>query len=115
MEKEQFVIHVKIEGCSRQMKKALQRISDESWKEICDNVKSHLEFIDEEEEESSPTPKGEYLTINELCKLLKIGRMTIWRHSKKGILHPRKIGNRVLFARADIDEYLKKGGNNAEQ
>jgi len=97
------------------MAKAIKRISEESWKEICDNVKSQLEFVNGEDDESSPTPKGEYLTINELCKLLKIGRMTIWRHSKKGILHPHKIGNRVLYARADIDDYLRKGGNHAEQ
>ena len=108
---EQFVIHLKIEGGSRQMKKALERNPKETIKELCKKV-SQMEF---EFYESSPTPKGEYLTINELCKLLKIGRMTIWRHSKKGILHPHKIGNRVLYARADIDEYLKKGGNNAEQ
>lgn len=108
---EQFVIHLKIEGGSRQMKKALERNPKETIKELCKKV-SQMEF---EFDESSPTPEGEYLTINELCKLLKIGRMTIWRHSKKGILHPRKIGNRVLYARADIDEYLRKGGNHAEQ
>ena len=103
---EKFVIHLKIEGGSRQMKKALQRNPKETLKELCEKV-NQLEF---EDDENSPTPKGEYLTINELCKLLKICRMTIWRHSKKGILKPRKIGNRVLFARADIDEYMKKGG-----
>lgn len=110
---ENYVIHIKIDGGSKRMAKAIQRISDESWKEICQKVKSQFDFVDEEE--NSPTPKGEYLTIRELCNLLKIGRQTIWRNSKKGILHPRKIGNRVLFARADIDEYLRKGGNHAEQ
>ena len=111
MEKEQFVIHLKIEGGSRAMKKALERNPKETIKELCKKV-SQMEF---ELDESSPTPEGEYLTINELCKLLKIGRMTIWRHSKKGILKPRKIGSRVLFARADIDEYLKEGGEHGKQ
>lgn len=112
---ENLVIHIKVNGGSKRMAKAIKRISEESWKEICDNVKSQLEFVNGEDDESSPTPKGEYLTINELCKLLKIGRMTIWRHSKKGILKPRKIGNRVLYARADIDEYLQKGGEHGKQ
>lgn len=104
MEVENFVIPVKIEGAHKRTAKATLSIPKETLQEILQSL----------EEENSPTPEGEYLTINELCKLLKIGRMTIWRHSKKGILKPRKIGNRVLFARADIDEYLKKGGNHAE-
>lgn len=106
---ENFVIHVKIEVENERMAKAIQTTLKEGLQELCKKT-NQLEF----EEKNGPTPKGEYLTINELCKLLKVCRMTIWRHSKEGILHPRRIGNRVLFARADIDDYLMKGGNHGE-
>lgn len=105
MEVKNFVIPVKIEGAHKRTAKATLSIPKETLQEILQSL----------EEENSPEPEGKYLTINELCKLLKIGRMTIWRHSKKGILHPHKIGNRVLYARADIDEYLRKGGKHGKQ
>lgn len=57
---------------------------------------------------SGPIPDGEYLSITEVCQYLKVERTTVWRYSKRGILKPRKIGYKILYARADIDDYLKK-------
>lgn len=63
---------------------------------------------------SGPIPEGEYLTIAEVSAYLKISRASIWRRSKDRILKPYKMGNRTLFARADIDDYLKNGMNHEE-
>lgn len=49
-----------------------------------------------------------YLSIVDVCQYLKVGRTTVWRYTKMGILKPRKIGCKILFDRADIDKYLTK-------
>ena len=65
-------------------------------------------------ENSSPIPKDEYLTIDQVAAYLHINRVTIWRYRKQGLLKPRRIGNRILFARADIDNYLMKDEDHGE-
>lgn len=55
---------------------------------------------------SSPIPDGEYLSITEVCQYLKVGRTTVWRYSKAGILKPKKIGYKILYARGDIENIL---------
>lgn len=59
--------------------------------------------------EDSAVPPTEYLTIEEVGRLLRLSRTTIWKYRKDGILKARTIGNKTLFARADIDEILKGG------
>ena len=54
----------------------------------------------------NPIPDGEYLSITEVCQYLKVGRTTVWRYSKAGILKPKKIGYKILYARGDIDNLL---------
>lgn len=63
---------------------------------------------------SGPIPDGKYLTIDEVCQYLKIGRTTVWRYSKAGILKPKKIGYKILYARADIDEHFNNGMSHEE-
>ena len=84
--------------------KALQVFPDEVFRDLDDVA----------EREIAPSMKEKYLTIKEICKYLKISSTTVWRLSKKGILKPMKIGNRTLFARAEIDDYLRKEGSHAE-
>ena len=65
-------------------------------------------------ENNSPIPADEYLTIKQVGALLHVSRSTIWRYSKLGILKPRRLGSRILFARADIDDYLMKEEGHGE-
>lgn len=53
-----------------------------------------------------PKEPDEYLTAKELEKALKISSVTRWEWGKKGILDPRKIGNRVYYLRSEILELL---------
>lgn len=84
-----------------------QRISEKDLDEIREQVKHELY--------GTPIPEAKYLTVAEVGRYLNICRTTVWRYAKKGILKPRKIGSRVLFARADIDDYLNKEGGNDER
>lgn len=54
----------------------------------------------------SPIPDGKYLSIEEVCAYLKVSRVTVWRYTKAGILKPKKIGYKILYARGDIDNLL---------
>ena len=85
---------------------ALKELTEDELYELIEMLQKHVG--------GSPVPEGEYLTVDEASRYLKVCRISLWRYSKMGILKPRKIGSRILFARADIDEYLKKGGNHAE-
>lgn len=73
-------------------------LSSEELTELADEVQKQLY--------GSPIPDGEYLSITEVCQYLKVGRTTVWRYSKAGILKPKKIGYKILYARGDIDNLL---------
>lgn len=55
---------------------------------------TNLKFIDMEE--------LEYLTSDDVMKLLHIKQTTLWKYIKDGKLKPYKIGHRNLFSRSDI-------------
>jgi hypothetical protein len=49
----------------------------------------------------------EYLTPDEMAKLLKISLVTLWSYDKKGITHPYRLGNKKLYKRSDLEKILK--------
>ena len=85
---------------------AIKGLSGEELTELLDDLQQQLN--------GTPIPTGEYLSIIEVCQYLKVGRTTVWRYTKMGILKPRKIGCKILYARADIDDYLKNGMSHEE-
>jgi excisionase family DNA binding protein len=74
-------------------------ISEKELKEVIERERKKLE-------KESATPKGVYLTIQQAAEYLNVSKMTIWRRTKDGTLKPKKFGGKVLYARADIDDYL---------
>jgi predicted DNA-binding transcriptional regulator AlpA len=63
-----------------------------------------------EDLKKSFTPKQaeEYLTGKDLERILKISSTSRWEWAKKGILKPKKIGNRTYYLRSEIEELLVK-------
>lgn len=49
---------------------------------------------------------NEFLTIKEICKLLKISRTTVYRYFKLGLKF-HKIGGSVRIKREDLDKFIK--------
>jgi len=49
-----------------------------------------------------------YLTRNETCEFLKISSQTLWNWSKKGIIKPSRIGNRLYYNKKELLELLDK-------
>ena len=42
------------------------------------------------------------ITRDEVCELLKISRVSIWRYTKEGKIPHYKIGRRLLFKRSEV-------------
>lgn len=64
-------------------------------------IKEELRSINPAQEESA-----EYLTRIEACSMLHISLPTLSRYSKLGIITARKIGNRILFLKSDVEKAL---------
>ncbi len=78
----------------------LHNITPEQLTEII--FKGLDERIKELKQNFQPKTPEEYLTRIETSKLLKISLVTVHDWVKKGILKPRKIGNRTYFLRSEI-------------
>jgi hypothetical protein len=50
-----------------------------------------------------------YLTRSELANQLRVTLVTLWNWQKKGLLTPRKIGNRILYDEAEVNQALATG------
>ncbi|HUX96316.1 MAG TPA: helix-turn-helix domain-containing protein [Bacteroidales bacterium] len=50
----------------------------------------------------------EFLSIDEVAKLLNVTRPTLWDWDRKGILKKRHIGNVVRYRKSDIDKILNR-------
>ena len=51
----------------------------------------------------------EFLTINEVCRLIKKGRTTIWSWNKKGLLVPfGKSGKNPIYKKSDVIAFLSQ-------
>lgn len=50
----------------------------------------------------------EFITRNEACKMLKIGKSTLWRWQNKGILSAYTIEGKSLFKTEDLLSVIEK-------
>jgi excisionase family DNA binding protein len=47
-------------------------------------------------------------TVSAACTYLSISRMSLYRMMERKEIAPIKIGNRTLFDRKDLDEFIEK-------
>ena len=91
------------------MPQAVARVYEE-----VSQIKSGIEELRKNYEPKNPT---ELLTVQEVAKLLKVDRSTLWNWQQKQTLVPYGIGARVYYRRSDIENALillgtKKGAKN---
>lgn len=68
-----------------------------------------LTFEIENLKKNYSTKEDEFLTIKEVCKLVKKGRTTIWRWADKGLLVPfGKSGKSPLYKKSDVIAFLSQ-------
>ena len=47
------------------------------------------------------------LTMNEVIKILKVARSTVYRYVDQNMLHPVKMGGRIMFKQKDLENFIK--------
>jgi len=52
-------------------------------------------------------PLKEFITREEVCKLLSFNKTSLYKHTKSGKLKSYGIGNRVLYKRSEVLEAVK--------
>ena len=52
------------------------------------------------------TMDNQYMTVKEVCQLLKVSRLTVYRWIKFKKLPAIKIGKEFRFAKGEIEEFL---------
>ncbi len=92
----------------------LHEVSPEQITNLFEGIKKELADLKANLQPKQPT---EYLTRNEVSKMLKCDLSTLHNWVKKGKITPYGIGNRIYFKRSDIENAivclrLKKGGGN---
>ena len=58
-------------------------------------------------ESKQPKLSKEYLTREEVCKLLKIDLSTLWHWTKKNKLKAHGLGGRVYYIREEVEAAIK--------
>jgi excisionase family DNA binding protein len=48
------------------------------------------------------------LSVNDLAQQLKVSRAAIYRMIRRGELRPYRVGERLRFSAADVDELLER-------
>jgi excisionase family DNA binding protein len=61
----------------------------------------------QQQPEPAPQPENEFITRDEVCKLLNFNKTSLWKHTKSGKLLSYGIGNRVLYKRAEVLQAVK--------
>jgi excisionase family DNA binding protein len=59
------------------------------------------------EPKDKPQPENEFLTRDEVCKLLSLNKTSLWKHTKAGKLKSYGIGNRILYKKCEVLEAVK--------
>jgi DNA invertase Pin-like site-specific DNA recombinase len=62
--------------------------------------------ITELKKEFQPKEPSQYLTRNEVAKMLKIDLSTVHNYSNKGILKRYSMGGRVYYLRSEVEKAL---------
>ena len=62
-------------------------------------------LADRKPEPKKPTEK--YLTVDEVCELFSVSRVTLWNWDRKGIITPVRIGSLKRYKLSEIENVGK--------
>lgn len=70
---------------------------------FCQVIKTELELV---KKDLQPKQPNSYLTRKEVAGMLKIDLSSLHNWSKKGILKPHQIGNRVYYKLSEVENAI---------
>ena len=85
-------------------------ISPEELKKFGESLIKETQQRNEEKQEVST----KLITVNQVCKMLAVSRVTLWDWDKKGITDPVRLGNLKRYRLSDIEELIKNTGGENE-
>lgn len=53
-------------------------------------------------------PEKEFLTRQEVCQMLQVNSVTLWRYAREGRLKQHRVGRKVFFLAEEVKEALIK-------
>ena len=53
-------------------------------------------------------PEKEFLTRQEVCQMLQVNSVTLWRYAREGRLKQHRVGRKVFFLAEEVREALIK-------
>lgn len=59
-----------------------------------------------QQKEQERKPEQNY-SRDEVCKLLKISKVTLWQRTKEGKIRATKIGRRVVYTESEVKRFLE--------
>lgn len=86
------------------MSKLVQTIQDT----VNDTMEKWLDKKIQQEREDRENEEAT-LTIKQLCEQYHISRPTVYARIDSGVLHPHRIGKRLLFIKRDVLEAFESG------
>ncbi len=94
------------------MSKDVTQVHHTSKDELIHNILKGVEIkLQEFEKKFQPKEPTQWLTKKEVATILSISLVTVDDWSKKGILNPFRIGNRIRFDRKQVEQALTKINN----
>lgn len=96
------------------MEELIKAIRAELREEVKAAVREELcAFMGDKKIETPSTAKDaneesnqQYLTVNDVVRILNCSRSTIWRWQKNNRLVPVKVGKKALYKKEDIDDFV---------
>ena len=55
-------------------------------------------------------PSEEFIDMEEVAKLLKVSKPTVYKHIEQGYYTRKNIGRKVLFSRQEVMSFIQNGG-----
>lgn len=81
---------------------SIENLSKEEFITLLENT------IEKKLDDSKSNSSPEYLSVQEVAKLLKLSEITIYNYVKKGILPSKKVGRRHRFLVSEIESILQE-------
>lgn len=73
-----------------------------------DKIEMLLSDMHKQPSKSTTNKKPEYLSVQETANFLGLSQGSIYRHVMNGVLPKRKFGNKLYFAKCELESLLEQ-------
>jgi excisionase family DNA binding protein len=77
----------------------LEGVDKPTLLKFCEGVESALTAI---QGTLTPPQKTVFLSQDEVAELLKVSKVTVWSHTKTGLLKSYRVGNQVRYIESEV-------------